>query len=216
MANIDQNNMTNNDSGLADETTQKETVEQNQKPSWDISSVEDKDLREFAQSVISALREENEQLLAEQEDFKKQLKKGEEYLNQLVILKSDFENYRRRTASSVETAKADGRMEAVEKFFPILDTFDKARQMLKKEEMATFDLVAKQFETILKQVGVEKMNVLGKEFNPNFCSAVYKQPVSDKQQDNIVLEEYASGYIYGEKVLRYATVCVGVFEESAS
>ena len=216
MANKKQNDTTNNDAGFANETMQKQTVEQNQRPSWDISSVKDKDLREFAQSVISALKEENEQLLAEQEEFKKQIKKGEEYLNQLVILKSDFENYRRRTTSSVETAKADGRMEVVEKIFPILDTFDKARQMLKKEEMATFNLVLKQFESILNQVGVKKMEVLGKEFDPNVCSAVYKQPVLDKQQDNLVLEEYASGYIYGEKVLRYATVCVGVFEETAS
>jgi len=180
---------------------------------WDISKVPDGELREFAESVIGSLKEENQQLLAEQEELKKQIAKGDEYLNQLVVLKNDFENYRRRTTASTESAKADGRMEVVEKMFPILDTFDKARQMLSKEEMATFNLVAKQFETILEQVGVKKMQVVGLPFDPNTSSAVYKQPVSEKEQDNIVIEEYASGYSYGEKILRYATVSVGVFEE---
>ena len=181
---------------------------------WDISSVADGDLREFAESVITALREENEQLLAEQEQLKNQIKKGDEYLNQLVILKSDFENYRRRTTSNAESAKADGRMEVVEKIFPILDTFDKARQMLSAEQMATFNLVAKQFETILSQIGVEKMETLGKEFDPQTSSAVYKQIVDTREQDGLVLEEYASGYRYGDKILRYATVSVGVFEDT--
>jgi len=190
-------------------------VEQNS-GAWDINNVPDGELREFAKSVIDALKEENEQLLVEQEELKKQISKGDEYLNQLVVMKSDFENYRRRTTASTETAKADGKMEVVEKMFPILDTFDKARQMLSEEEMATFNLVAKQFETILAQVGVEKMQVLGKPFDPNTSSAVYKQPVTDKEQDNVVLEEYASGYVYGEKVLRYATVAVGVFEEKTN
>ena len=201
------------------EKKQKEVVQEqevNQTTStWDIDNVPDAELREFSKSVIDALKEENEQLLAEQDELKKQIKKGDEYLNQLVVMKSDFEHYRRRTTASTESAKADGRMEVVEKMFPILDTFDKARQMLSAEEMATFNLVAKQFETILTQVGVVKMEVLGKPFDPNTSSAVYKQPVTDKEKDNVVVEEYASGYLYGEKVLRYATVAVGVFEETA-
>ncbi|MBR5250706.1 MAG: nucleotide exchange factor GrpE [Clostridia bacterium] len=180
---------------------------------WDISNVPDGELREFAESVINSLKEENQQLLAEHKELKKQIAKGDEYLNQLVVLKNDFENYRRRTTASTESAKADGKMEVVEKMFPILDTFDKARQMLSKEEMATFNLVAKQFEKILENVGVNKMQVVGLPFDPNTSSAVYKQPVNDKEQDNIVMEEYASGYSYGEKILRYATVSVGVFEE---
>ena len=211
MANKNKNKDVNN----LDNTEQTEQTQnqQNTEGVWNISNVPDGELREFAQGVIDALKEENEQLLKEQDELRQQIKKGDEYLNQLVVMKSDFENYRRRTNASAENAKADGRMEVVEKMFPILDTFDKARQMLSQEEMATFNLVAKQFETILAQVGVEKMQSLGKPFDPNTMSAVYKQPVKDKEQDNIVLEEYASGYLYGEKVLRYATVAVGVFEE---
>ena len=203
MANKDKKNTTN----------QQTESKVNEGVTWDISSVPEKDLREFAENVIDALKEENQQLLAEQEELKKQIAKGDEYLNQLVVLKNDFENYRRRTTASTESAKADGKMEVVEKMFPILDTFDKARQMLSKEEMATFNLVAKQFEKILENVGVTKMQVVGLPFDPNTSSAVYKQPVTNKEQDNVVIEEYASGYSYGEKILRYATVSVGVFEE---
>ena len=183
-----------------------EKTEQPIKPQWTIDSVPDEELREFAKSVIDSLKEENEQLMAEQEELKKQIKKSDEYLNQLVVLKSDFENYRRRTSASAEASKSDGRLEVVEKVFPILDTFDKARQMLSEKEMEPFELIAKQFDTILRQIGVEKMEVLGTEFDPKTSNAVHKLSVDDETKDNVVLEEYAAGYVYGEKVLRYATV----------
>ena len=191
-----------------------EKTEQPIKPQWTIDSVPDEELREFAKSVIDSLKEENEQLMAEQEELKKQIKKSDEYLNQLVVLKSDFENYRRRTSASAEASKSDGRLEVVEKVFPILDTFDKARQMLSEKEMEPFELIAKQFDTILRQIGVEKMEVLGTEFDPKTSNAVHKLSVDDETKDNVVLEEYAAGYVYGEKVLRYATVAVGKFEKA--
>lgn len=191
-----------------------EKTEQPIKPQWTIDSVPDEELREFAKSVIDSLKEENEQLMAEQEELKKQIKKSDEYLNQLVVLKSDFENYRRRTSASAEASKSDGRLEVVEKVFPILDTFDKARQMLSEKEMEPFELIAKQFDTILRQIGVEKMEVLGTEFDPKTSNAVHKLSVDDEAKDNVVLEEYAAGYVYGEKVLRYATVAVGKFEKA--
>lgn len=191
-----------------------EKTEQPIKPQWTIDSVPDEELREFAKSVIDSLKEENEQLMAEQEELKKQIKKSDEYLNQMVVLKSDFENYRRRTSASAEASKSDGRLEVVEKVFPILDTFDKARQMLSEKEMEPFELIAKQFDTILRQIGVEKMEVLGTEFDPKTSNAVHKLSVDDETKDNVVLEEYAAGYVYGEKVLRYATVAVGKFEKA--
>ena len=191
-----------------------EKTEQPIKPQWTIDSVPDEELREFAKSVIDSLKEENEQLMAEQEELKKQIKKSDEYLNQLVVLKSDFENYRRRTSASAEASKSDGRLEVVEKVFPILDTFDKARQMLSEKEMEPFELIAKQFDTILRQIGVEKMEVLGTEVDPKTSNAVHKLSVDDETKDNVVLEEYAAGYVYGEKVLRYATVAVGKFEKA--
>lgn len=191
-----------------------EKTEQPIKSQWTIDSVPDEELREFARSVIDLLKEENEQLMAEQEELKKQIKKSDEYLNQLVVLKSDFENYRRRTSANAEASKSDGRLEVVEKVFPILDTFDKARQMLSEKEMEPFRLIAKQFDTILRQIGVEKMEVLGTEFDPKTSNAVHKLSVDDETKDNVVLEEYAAGYVYGEKVLRYATVAVGKFEKA--
>lgn len=191
-----------------------EKTEQPIKPQWTIDSVPNEELREFAKSVIDSLKEENEQLMTEQEELKKQIKKSDEYLNQLVVLKSDFENYRRRTSASAEASKSDGRLEVVEKVFPILDTFDKARQMLSEKEMEPFELIAKQFDTILRQIGVEKMEVLGTEFDPKTSNAVHKLSVDDETKDNVVLEEYAAGYVYGEKVLRYATVAVGKFEKA--
>lgn len=185
-----------------------ETNTQEQKPLC-IDDVEDCDLREYARTMLDALSQENEQLIEEQKKLNEQIKKGDGYLNQLVILKSDFENFKRRNANATETAASEGKLFVIEKMLPILDTFDKARQMLSQREMATFDLVQRQFEKILSDVGVEKMEVLNLPFDPNFANAVHKQKVSDEKQDNVVIEVYQNGYKFGDKVLRYATVCVG-------
>ena len=68
MANKDKKNTTN----------QQTESKVNEGVTWDISSVPEKDLREFAENVIDALKEENQQLLAEQEELKKQIAKGDE------------------------------------------------------------------------------------------------------------------------------------------
>jgi molecular chaperone GrpE len=166
-------------------------------------------LKEYANMLISALTAENEQLMTEQAELKKQIEKGESYLNQLVILKNDFENYKRRSENALNCAQEEGKLYVVTKLMPVLDTFDKAREMLNEEEIATLDLIAKQFDKILSDVGVVKMDISNTPFDPNLANAVHKVEV-EEEKDNMITEVYANGYRYGDRVLRYANVCVGV------
>ena len=52
--------------------------------------------------------------------------------------------------------------------------------------------------------------MLGQPFDPATANAVHSLETDKEEEKNVVLEVYANGYRYGDKVLRYAQVCVGV------
>ena len=59
----------------------------------------------------------------------------------------------------------------------------------------------------LKDMGVEPMNAVEKEFDPNFHNAVIH--VEDENfGENVVVEEMQKGYMYKDQVLRHAMVKV--------
>ncbi len=169
-----------------------------------------------------ALTEENEKLIAETESLKaeneklhktvKRLQssadKSDSYLNQLVAMKNDFESYKRRMKFNGEQAKTEGVTAVVTKLIAVCDNFDLAKQHLDGDNLKAFEMIYVQFVRILREFGVEEMDVLGKPFDPLRMNALSK---IDRGEDNkdVVVEVYKKGYVLGEKVLRYAEVIVG-------
>ena len=62
----------------------------------------------------------------------------------------------------------------------------------------------------MTRLGIEEMPALGQPFDPATANAVHSLETDKEEEKNVVLEVYANGYRYGDKVLRYAQVCVGV------
>ena len=69
-------------------------------------------------------------------------------------------------------------------------------------------MVEEQFVKVLTELGVVKMDVMGKPFDAMTMNALAKVPAEEGKQD-IVVEVYKDGYMLGDKVLRYAEVVVG-------
>jgi molecular chaperone GrpE len=59
------------------------------------------------------------------------------------------------------------------------------------------------------ELGAERLELLGKPFDPRVAEAVDLVPVSDPAQDQLVVEEVQAGYRIGERLLRPARVRVG-------
>ena len=116
----------------------------------------------------------------------------------------------RRTNAQAENSEKEGRLFVIKKLLPVLDTFDRAREMLDEVTMTTFNLIVRQFDKVLADCGVEVIDVLGQPFDPATANAVHSLETDKEEEKNVVLEVYANGYRYGDKVLRYAQVCVGV------
>lgn len=69
-------------------------------------------------------------------------------------------------------------------------------------------LIADGFHRKLKQMGLEKIETVGKPFDPLVHEAVDLVPVEEASRDGLVVEEARAGWRLGERVLRAARVRV--------
>ena len=67
-------------------------------------------------------------------------------------------------------------------------------------------MVKKQFEDALKSIGVEPIEAVGEQFDPEKHNAV--MTADSDEDENTVLEEFQKGYIYRDKVVRHSMVKV--------
>ena len=154
------------------------------------------------------LKAENEKLTATCKRLQSSADKSDTYLNQLVAMKSDFESYKRRMKFNGEQAKKEGVQAVITKLISIIDTFELAAKHLDGDNLKAFTMVQTQFEQVLTDFGVVKMDVMGQPFDPIKMNALSKMDRGAENTD-LVVEVYKNGYMLDEKVLRYAEVIVG-------
>ena len=76
------------------------------------------------------------------------------------------------------------------------------------------ELVYEKFSRILKEIGVEKIEAKGKEFDVDYHEALMQREV-EGVPPHTVIEEIEPGYIYKDKVIKHTKVIVSQ-ESSAS
>ena len=159
--------------------------------------------------LVVALVNENESLVHQNEDLTAKLEKGNSYLDQLTRMKTDFENYKRRTNASKDNDRDEGKMFVVTKILPVLDTFSRAEENLQgTAELESFKMIYRQFEKVLREIGLEEVEVLGTDFDPNLSFAITKE---ERGAENVgkVVDVWSKGYKYKDKIVKYSQVIVG-------
>ena len=125
---------------------------------------------------------------------------------------AEFDNYRKRTEKEKEQMYAIGAGDVIEKLLPVIDNFERGLAAMSDEEKESsfaqgITMIYKQLMAVLEGLGVQPIEALGKEFDPNFHNAVMQQP-SDEYESGVVMQELQKGYIYREKVIRHSMVMV--------
>ncbi len=145
-----------------------------------------------------------------------QLEKEHQTLkDQYVRIAADFDNFRKRQSRDQDDLKVQLICKSLSSILPIVDNFERARQQLKPESEEAQTLhrsyqgLYKQLVEVLKQQGVAPMRVLGQQFDPNLHEAVLREP-SEKEKEDIIIEELQRGYHLDGKVLRHALVKVSM------
>lgn len=131
--------------------------------------------------------------------------------NTLVRLQADFDNYRKRIEKERGQERHRGIESVVENLLPVLDGFDRALAADNDPGYAEyrkgFELIRRQLWDALAKQGVERIESVGKEFDPNVHHAI-EQVASGEHSEGTVLDEMQPGYMFHGRVLRPAMVRV--------
>lgn len=127
-------------------------------------------------------------------------------------LMAEFDNFRRRTAKEqldlIETANA----KLLEKLSEVLDNFERAFAAENKaNDLEAFEkgmqLIHTQFAKTLTDAGLEQIDPVGQEFDPNCQEALMQQPSEDIPEGHVVTV-FQKGYRLKGKILKTAKVIV--------
>ena len=129
-------------------------------------------------------------------------------LSQYARLQADFENFKKRNRDTAKVMYDEGVADAIEGILPTLDNLEMAILSQKDESFRQgLELVKKAFLDALAKFGVEEIDALGKEFDPNTHEAVMNK--DDPENAGKVVQVLKKGYIRNGKVLRHPLVVVG-------
>ena len=124
-------------------------------------------------------------------------------------LMAEYDNFRKRSAKErleiTDTAKGN----VINEILPVFDNFERALGTETQDAVYKqgVEMIFKQFGDALKKLGVEAMDLEGKEFDPNIATAV--STVDDPELgENVVAQVLQNGYTIGGKVIRHAMVIV--------
>lgn len=158
---------------------------------------------------IESKTEEQARIEELESKLKEKQKESDEYLELLRRTMADFDNYRKRTNKEKESIYNEGTCDTVKEFLPVLDNLERAISYESVSDSLTkgVEMVYKQFNDILKKIGVEEIEAQGVEFDPDYHNAVMH--IEDESLgSNVVVEVLQKGYKLKEKVLRHSVVKV--------
>ena len=123
-----------------------------------------------------------------------------DYLDQLLRTRADFDNYRKRILKQQSEHQERAAEALVEKLLDALDTFD-----LAVTHGQGFEQAGEQLVNILTKEGLERIDPAGEQFDPNEADAVAHE---DGDGGPVVAEVLRPGYRWKGRVLRPAMVKV--------
>ena len=175
-------------------------------------NVDSSELEQSAESVAADTAKANAELAKLTADL-------EELRQTLLRRQADFDNYRKRIEKErFEDAKrATARL--VEGLIPVIDGFEHALAAHREAEYESyrkgFELIYKQLLDHLAKLGVERLDPVGKPFDPHLHQAVDRAETKD-HDDGTILQVFQPGYVFHGRVLRPAMVRVAVHPKPAS
>jgi molecular chaperone GrpE len=143
----------------------------------------------------------------------------EELRQTLLRRQADFDNYRKRIEKERFEDSKRSTARVIEGLIPVIDGFEHALAAHREAEYENyrkgFELIYKQLVDHLMKLGVERIDPLGKPFDPHLHQAMDRAETKD-HEDGIILQVFQPGYVFHSRVLRPAMVRVAVHPNPAS
>ena len=164
-----------------------------------------------AKNVEKARESPEKEVAALRQELVDEKKKNEELLTRLMYAQADIENYRKRMDREAKEASESLTKSLVTKLLVVQDELDLAAKHAeggtKSAELKEgIGMVRKNLEAALESVGVERIEAVGRPFDPSIHEAVEKTQ-GDSETD-VVVEEIRPGFTFRGQLLRPTMVKV--------
>ena len=133
-----------------------------------------------------------------------------DFYGQLLSLKAEYENYRKRIDREKPELYRFGKADLIFKFLPMYDLLERAHEQIQASHADTefakgMDGIFKEFDKIFKEEGVVMMAPLGKAYDAmkHEVDGTVDKPGAE---DGEVAEVLQNGFMLQDKVLRTAKV----------
>lgn len=138
---------------------------------------------------------------------------------------ADFENYKKRQEAQNKELVEFAREVAVAKLLPTLDALEQGLKHMPNEENQELRIknqeffkkyenwqigingIVMQLDKALGELGVKKVEAVGKKFDPHFHEAVREVEVEDGE-DGMVVDELQTGFSLNGKLIRPSQVII--------
>ena len=136
----------------------------------------------------------------------------EDWKERYTRLRADFENYKRHAEAQREELAGIGKEKVLEDVFPVLEHMERAIKATKDAGdqsgiLEGIEMVYQEMLRVLEKNGVERIDTVGKPFDPEVHEAVAVTAHADCPEDTVV-EEVRAGFMKNGKLLRPASVVV--------
>lgn len=122
---------------------------------------------------------------------------------------ADFENYKKREEAKQADILDFAKEVTIAKLLPTLDTLEQglrhAPSGVDENWLKGIEGTLQKLDKTLAEMGVQKIEAVGKQFDPNFHEAVREVP---GEEDGVIIEELQTGYQINGKVVRPSQVVI--------
>jgi molecular chaperone GrpE len=180
---------------------------------------ENRDIQEPS-TVQDELSQGNEPSLARiaelETELNRQKEQSDKYRDELLRKAADFENFRKQKDRESMMASSRALENIIRELLPVVDDVKRVLQHAPHNAETSgearlyiegVELVKKNLEKWLDHKGVKAIESKGMKLDVNFHEAISQIDQPDAEPDTII-EEYQTGYMLGDRVIRHAKVIV--------
>ncbi|MEX2270116.1 MAG: nucleotide exchange factor GrpE [Vicinamibacterales bacterium] len=145
------------------------------------------------------------------DDVSRLAQERDAYRDQLLRARAEFDNFRKRMERERLQMSARATEDAVRDFLPIIDDLERALAADTGDAGSRFhqgvEMIYRQALDLLRRRGLEPIDAVGQDFDPNIHEAVAYEPAEGRREGEII-GELRRGYRIGDRLVRPALVRV--------
>lgn len=169
----------------------------------------DEEVKNETPDTEETKEEAGEEQTEDQADTEEKSEEDEALNSKYLRLMADFQNYKRRVEKEKSDIYAYANEKLVSQLLDVIDNFERAllHEAADESFVEGMKMIFKQLTGVLEKAGLEEINALGEDFDPNFHNAVMTED-NDDYDSGKVTEVMQKGYLLNKKVIRPSMVKV--------